>query len=82
MKRKLNTELRFGNLYPSPDEYEYLEHEEFEVVKNGVKTIIACKFNKGFLVTFSFISKPISKSKEKKEAKLKKPKERFIKTRG
>lgn len=81
MKRKLNTELKFGNQYPSPDEYEDLEQEEFEVVKNGIKTIITCKFNKGFLVTFSSVSEPTSRSEEKK-AKLKKPKERFIKTRG
>lgn len=72
-------EFSFGNPYFSDtDNYQKLEEEQFEVVKNGVKTIITCKFTQaGYLVSFS------SKS-EKQEilpVKEQKMKGRFIKRR-
>lgn len=67
-----------GDVYSSLDKYKDMETREFEVEIEGVKTVITCKFNKGYLVTFSSVSESI----EKIPTKSKKSKERFIKKRA
>ena len=80
-KKKKIAKTSFGDKYFSnTDSFEELEVETFETIKNGVKTIITCKFNKeGYLVSFVSTSEnpyPFIAVKQKPT------KGRFIKRRG
>lgn len=82
-KKKTTSEIQFGNVYFSnTDAYEKLDEEEFEIVKDGVKTTIICKFHKGYLITFSSKSDPVEEEVDSKPTKIKEPKDRFVVKRG
>ena len=72
----INTILN-NDVYTSLDKYKNMKTKEFEVEIEGVRTTITCKFDKGYLVTFSSKSETILEPPKKS-----KKKERFIKKRA